>query len=97
MQYVYKRDLGRFIKFATRVWNVENYIDSPERTAREGIQRMAEFFSAIGLPTTLRELNVSGDKLDDIASDCTNKGTNTVGNCSKLNKEQVLAVLKLAW
>jgi hypothetical protein len=97
MKYIYKRDLTRFIKFATRVWNVENYIDFPERTAREGIQRMSAFFGAIGLPTTLRELNVSGDRLDDIASDCTNAGLNTVGNCSKLNKEQVLAILKLAW
>jgi alcohol dehydrogenase YqhD (iron-dependent ADH family) len=58
---------------------------------------MSAFFGAIGLPTTLRELNVSGDRLDDIASDCTNAGLNTVGNCSKLNKEQVLAILKLAW
>ncbi len=96
MKYIYKRDLSRFAKFSIRVWNVENYFDSPERTALEGIQRMSDFFKKIGLPTTLRELNISEEKLEDIASDCTKAGATTVGNCSRLNKDQVLAILKHA-
>jgi len=96
MKYTYSRDVTRFVKFAVRVWNVENYFDSPERTALEGIQRMTDFFKQIGLPTTLGELSILDDRLEEMASKCTNGGTKTVGNCTKLNKEDVLQVLKLA-
>lgn len=96
MKYVYLRDLNRFVKFAVRVWNVENYYDMPERTALEGIQRMMDFFKNNGLPITLSELHISGERLEEMASKCTNRGAKTVGNCTRLNKEDVLNVLKLA-
>lgn len=94
MKYVIKHNIDRFVQFAVRVWNVEYSFDAPERTAWEGIERLTEFFRKLGLPVTLTELGVPEDRLEEMAAKCTHAGS--VGNFMKLNKEDVLAILKLA-
>ncbi|MHB1405073.1 MAG: iron-containing alcohol dehydrogenase [Desulfitobacteriaceae bacterium] len=66
----------------------------PERTAWEGIERLIEFFRTIGLPVTLTELDVPEDRLEEMAAKCTHSGP--VGNFMKLNKKDVLEILRLA-
>lgn len=96
MQYVYKHDISRFVQFAVRVWNVEPDFYNPERTALEGIRRLKDFFKSIGLPTTLRELSIPDDRLEEMASKCKMTNGDTVGNFVKLTKQDVLNILKLA-
>jgi alcohol dehydrogenase YqhD (iron-dependent ADH family) len=96
MQYVYKHDINRFVKFAVRVWNVEMCFDSPERTALEGIKRLKEFFGSIGLPVSLRELDIKDDRIDEMASKCTCSGERTEGNFVRLSTEDVVNILRLA-
>ena len=43
MKYVYKHDINRFVKFATRVMGVEMDFDDPERTVLEGIEEAKKF------------------------------------------------------
>ncbi|GAB6172743.1 iron-containing alcohol dehydrogenase [Paradesulfitobacterium aromaticivorans] len=94
MKYVIKHNIDRFVQFAVRVWNVEYSFDAPERTAWEGIERLIEFFRTIGLPVTLTELDVPEDRLEEMAAKCTHSGP--VGNFMKLNKKDVLEILRLA-
>lgn len=94
MKYVYKHDLTRFVKFAARVWDVEPDFDNPESTALEGIKRLENFFRSINLPVTLKELNIPEDRLEEMASKCTESGP--VGAFVKLYREDVLNILKLA-
>jgi len=94
MKYVYKENLQRFVQYAVRVWGVENDFQNPERTALEGIKRTKDFFSSIGLPTTLAELEIPDDKLEEMAEKCTANGP--VGNFKSLFKEDVLNIYKLA-
>jgi len=96
MKYVYKHDLKRFAQFAVRIWNVENSFWSPERTAIECIRRHENFFKFIGLPTTLPELGVKDDRLEEMAAKCTNSDTKTVGQFVKLGQKDVINILKLA-
>jgi len=96
MKYVYKNNLDRFVQFAVRVWNVEMNFDEPERTALEGIERLKKFFKEIGLPVSLKEMNIGDDRLEEMASKCTNGGKATIGNFVKLNREDVYNILKLA-
>lgn len=96
MKYVYKNNIDRFVQFAVRVWNVEQYFDDPERTALEGIQRLESFFKSIGLPVTLKELNIPDDRLEEMAEKCRKGSDGTTGNFVKLNKEDILNILKLA-
>lgn len=94
MKYVIKDNIDRFVQFAVRVWNVEYSFEWPERTAWEGIERLIEFFRTIGLPVTLTELDVPEDRLEEMAAKCTHSGP--VGNFMKLNKKDVLEILRLA-
>ncbi|MFU0799174.1 MAG: iron-containing alcohol dehydrogenase [Xylanivirga thermophila] len=96
MKYVYKHDVDRFVQFAVRVWNVDMDFEHPECTALEGIRRLEEFFSRIGLPVTLKELGVPDDRLEEMADKATNNDSKTMGNFVKLNREDVLNIYKLA-
>jgi alcohol dehydrogenase YqhD (iron-dependent ADH family) len=96
MRHVYKHRLDIFVQFAVRVWNVEPDFQDPEKTALEGIERLKAFFRRIGLPTTLRELGVRDDRLEEMALRCTNSGASRIGSFVKLGKEDVLSILRNA-
>jgi len=94
MKYVYHEDVSVFAQFAVRVWDVEPDFESPEKTALAGIERLKVFFCSLGLPVTLRELQVGEDRLEEMAEKCTQRGP--VGNFKRLNKQDVLEIYKLA-
>ena len=94
MKYVYKQDLKRFAQFAVRVWNEEPDFNDIEKVALAGIKRREEFYKKIGLPITLKEANIPYDRLEEMAEKCTEGGPR--GNFVKLNKDDVLEILKLA-
>jgi alcohol dehydrogenase YqhD (iron-dependent ADH family) len=94
MKHVYKNDVNRFARFATRVWGVEPRFDWPERTALEGIGRTKSFFRDIGLPTTLQELGIRDDRMEEMAKKATEKGP--VGNFARLGAKDVVSIYRLA-
>ncbi len=94
MKYVYQHDLERFAQFADRVWGVETDYRNLERTALEGIYRTEEFFSRIGLPVRLSEMDVDDSRLEEMAKKCTAEGP--VGSFVELDEEDVLEVYRLA-
>lgn len=96
MKYVWGHDVERFVQYAVRVWNVEYSFRSPEETALEGIRKLEQFFRSIGLPTTLAELNIPDDRLEEMAHKGTNAGTSTLGHFVELQKADVWNILKLA-
>jgi alcohol dehydrogenase len=96
MKYVYKHDINRFVQFAVRVWNVEQSFWSPEQTALAGIQRYEEFLKSIGMATTLSGLDISDDRLEEMADKGSNSDTQIIGNFKKLGKKDILNILRLA-
>jgi alcohol dehydrogenase len=94
MKYVYKHDINRFVQFAVRVWGVEPDFSNIEKTALEGIERMKDFFRSIGLPVSLSDAKITDDKLEEMAEKGTEDGP--LGNFVKLEKEDVLNILKFA-
>lgn len=62
MEYVYQHDLERFAQFAHRVWDVDPDFKDLEWTAQQGIKKTKEFFSDIGMPVTLAELDIPAYK-----------------------------------
>lgn len=94
MKHVYKEDMERFIQFAVRVFDVDLPFTSPEEIVLEGIRRLTDFFREIGLPTTLKELNIPSDRLEEMAERCVQRGP--VGSFRKLQKNDVLEILRLA-
>lgn len=96
MKYTLPRNLEKFAQFAVRVWGVEPDFEDPERTAREGIHRLEEFYRRIGMPTRLGELGIGTDRLEEMARKSIKPWKTSVGNVSKLTSDEVLEVLKLA-
>lgn len=94
MKQVYESDIARFAQFAVRVWDVPYDFASPERTALEGIRRLEAFFKSIGLPTTLEELGVPRDRLEEMAKKSTEKGP--LGSFVKLGAAEVLSIYRRA-
>ena len=67
-QYVYKHDVPRFVRFATKVMGVDNDVFHPEEVVLEGIARVKAYMSSIGLPTTKEELGVKEEDIPQLAN-----------------------------
>jgi len=96
MRYVYRHDVSRFAQFAVRAWGVEMNAFNPEETALEGISRLESFFRSIGLPVRLSELQITGDRIPEMAAKCVVKGKGFTGNFVKLDAADVAAILTAA-
>ncbi|NLE25519.1 MAG: iron-containing alcohol dehydrogenase [Clostridiaceae bacterium] len=96
MKYVYKRDINRFAQYAQRIWNIDDNLFDLEDVALRGIAALENYFNSIGLPTRLSHVNIDDTHLEEMADKCTASDTQTVGAVMKLNKNDVLNILKLA-
>ena len=96
MKYVWKHDINRFVQWSVRVWNVDMDVFNPEAVAQAGIDRMESFFRSLGLGTRLSELGIQDDRIDEMASKCTDGNKRTFGSFVKLGYEDVRKILKLA-
>ena len=57
---------------------------------------MEAFFREIGLPVTLRKLQIPDPaRLEEMAAKCTERGPG--GGIRRLDRRDVLKILKLAW
>jgi len=96
LKYRCEKDLERFVQFAVRVWNVEQDHFNPEKTALEGIARLKAFFQSIGLPTSLKEIELGEEHFDRIVQNVRRFDGETVGGVSHLTSEELIEVLKIA-
>ncbi len=94
MKYVYQHDVNRFAQFAVNVWDIPMNFSNPAETALLGIEKMENFFSSIGMPTTLSEVNIPEDRFDEMASKATFFGT--LGNFVTLEKDDIRKIYELA-
>ena len=100
MKYVYKTNVPMFAQFAVNVMGVEGSLREPEDLALEGIKRLEEFFVKMGLPIRMPELGIDETNLELMAEMATggNRGKeSTIGKLKKLDKDDVLAIYKLAF
>lgn len=94
MKYVYAHDRTRFARFANKVFGVEIYKDM-NKTIEIGIESLEVFFQKIGLKTKLSDVDISNDRFIEMATKATERGA--IGNFVKINKEDVIEILKLAY
>ncbi len=96
MKFVYKQNIDRFAQYATRVWNIELNFAEPERTAYLGIKSTENFFKSIGMPVRLSEIDITDDRLEEMADKCILNNGDTLGNLVKLTRKDILKIYKLA-
>ena len=96
-RHIYKDGLGKFMRFAGRVWGLDREdFESDEEFALAGIGELGSFIREMGLPTTLRELGFGKDEyemLPEIAESC----FISQGAFRPMTKEEILEIYKECW
>ena len=93
-EYVMPFGLLKFKRFAEVVWGVESYRFNNDATlvAKEGLRCMSDWMKEIGLVMRISDLGVTTSNLDDVV----NATFLLNGGYKKLNKEELLDILKRA-
>lgn len=96
MTYVMKHDVMRFAQLAVRLWGCQMNYANPEVTAKEGIERLKQFLTSIGMPINFKEL---GAKEEDIPAMVEKLGlgeNGTMGSFVPLKSKDVEKIYRLA-
>lgn len=96
MTYVMKHDVNRFAQFAVRVWGVPMQEANPEETAREGIERLKQFYTSIGMPITFQELGAKEEDIPKMVEKLGLGEQGTMGSFLKLTSKDVEQIYRLA-
>ncbi|MGB6779240.1 MAG: iron-containing alcohol dehydrogenase [Planococcus citreus] len=83
---------SRFAQMATRVFGVDSSNKSEEQIANEGIDRLVEFWTSIGAPSSLKDYDIDDSRFSDIVDKTLVYGE--FGNFNKLNGEDVEKILQ---
>lgn len=98
-RYVRSENMTRFARFAVNVMGVPNNFKDAEATAEAGIQAMEAFYHSIGMPTSIKELigrDITDAEIEEMADKCSTYGTQTVGSLKVLQREDMIAIYKMA-
>jgi alcohol dehydrogenase len=92
MKHNLKENPSRFKQLAVRVFGIDPTGKTDEEAGLEGIEKLREFWSSIGAPSRLADYNIDDSKIELIADKAMANGE--FGNFKKLNREDVLAILR---
>lgn len=95
-RYVYKKDVQRFAKFASDVFDARGTL---EERARAGIRQIDEYFKNLKLPLNFPELNIGvlEDKvLEEMANSATKNDTQKVGIFYPLGTKEIVDIYQAA-
>lgn len=89
-RHIYKEGLSKFVRFAKNVWGIVQENKTEEELALAGIQALADFIREIGLPATLKELDVNQSQLKEIADSC----SISQGSYKVMTHEEILEIFQ---
>lgn len=92
-KYIYKCNIPRFAQFARRVWDCTQADD--ETAAIAGIEKMAEYFKTIGMPSRLADFGLNEDCIDKLSDLCTFGKQRTIKSYIDMDFEVVKDIFKL--
>lgn len=95
MEYVYKHDVMRFCRVATRVWGIQMDFDNPEETALAGINAFRTFLVSIGMPSNFEELGAKEEDIPTLVEKLGIKDSVRTGFMN-LDKNDVTNIYKIA-
>lgn len=83
--------LDKFVEYGVNVWDLCES-DDKYKIANEAIEKTREYFISLGIPTTLREVGINEEKLEEMAKQATRRGK--IGNFGVLDSDDVLNIFK---
>lgn len=96
MEYVLEdKTVEKFVEYGVNVWGI-----SPDKDkfaiAQEAIDKTKEYFTSLGLPSTLGEVGIGEENLENMARDAIENKGGVIGNFKPLYYEDVLEIYRRA-
>jgi len=85
--------VDKFVEYGVNVWNIPQDKDKYE-IANLAIEKTKDFFSSLGVPTSLSEVDINEENFEKMASHVTRKGK--VGSFKPLDAQDVVNIFKSA-
>lgn len=92
MTYVHKQDVEKFARFGEKIFGIKE--ESKEESAIKAIEAFKDFLREIGAPVSLKERNITDEKLEEMSKNALLRGP--IGSLLKLDSNDVYEILKLA-
>jgi len=96
MRYCWKEDPERFLQFFKRVFDVDFAFGQTEYAINEGIVRLENYYTSLGLPIRLSQVKIGEDRLREMADKCVLHRGDSIGNFKKLTAEDIYNIYRLA-
>ena len=96
-RYVYKANISRWLQYATNVWNLDIDFEHPENTIEKAIAMQEQYYKDLGMPTSLKELEIRESDLEEMALRCSQNKTRVLDGYKKLGYEEMLDIYKMAY
>ena len=94
MKYILNEStLDKFVEYGVNVWGLDENGDKGA-IANEAIQKTREYFISLGIPSSLMEVGINEEKLEEMAKQSTRRGK--IGNFRALEAEDVLSIFRAA-
>lgn len=77
-RYTYKSCIDRWIKYSKVIWGVDVDPKNPDEGILKAILKQENYYKKIGMPTSLRELNINKEDIETLALGCTGNKTKTI-------------------
>ncbi len=94
MRYVYQERIERFVQYAVRVWEIDPAGKTDDEVALAGIQATRDYFTRIGAPASLADVNIDDANLDRMANEAVAFGP--IGSFKKLEAADVKEILRMS-
>ena len=94
-RYVYKANLSRWAQYAKNVWGIDS--GDAEKDINEAINRQEQYYKDIGMPTSLRELDIKESDLEYLAFRTSREKSRTIPGYKPLSYEDDLEIFKMAF
>lgn len=90
-----EKTVAKICEFAKNVFGVEENEDKFEM-AKEGIDKLSEFFASVGIPKTLSEVGFKEEDLAGLAKACIENHGGPIKGFIELDEKDVLEIYKLS-
>jgi hypothetical protein len=93
MKYVNESEMTwKFAEYGRNVWNINEGSDAD--IAEKAIEETRNFFTKLGMPATLSDVDIPDEKIKEMASKSVENGS--IGYTKELNKEDVEKILEMS-
>lgn len=86
--------LQNFVEYGVNVWGIDENLDK-YKIAYEAIEMTRDYFISLGIPSTLREVGIEENKLEQMAKQAARFGD--VGNFKPLNAKDIYNIFQSAF